>query len=68
VAGFDSNRIANETPELKNSYRGKPGNQSHFLSQAVAAKLEDGNLKAAIWLLVSDETYSMPHHPPRAWL
>ena len=31
-----------------------------LLSQAVASKLEDGNLRAAIWLLVSDDTPVMP--------
>ena len=60
VAGFDANLSVNETPELKGSCRGKPGNPSHFLSQAVAAKLEDGNLRAAIRLLVSDEAYAAP--------
>jgi len=35
-------------------------NSSQFLAQAVAGKLKDGNLKAAIRLLVSDENYAAP--------
>ena len=35
-------------------------NPLQFLFQAVAGKLEDGNLKAAIRILVSDETYAAP--------
>ena len=60
VAGFHSSPVAIETSDRKSSCRDKPRNPSQFLSQAVAAKLEDGNLKAAIRLLVSDEAYAAP--------
>ena len=60
VADFASNSYTNETPEKKGSFRSKPRNPTQLLSQAVAAKLEDGNLKAAIRILVSDEAYAAP--------
>ena len=60
VADFASNSCTNVTPEKKGSFRSKPRNPTQFLSQAVAAKLEDGNLKAAIRILVSDEAYAAP--------
>ena len=60
VADFASNSCTNETPEKKGSFRSKPRNPTQLLSQAVAAKLEDGNLKAAIRILASDEAYAAP--------
>ena len=61
VADFASNSCTNETPEKKGSFRSKPRNPTQLLSQAVAAKLEDGNLKAAIRILtMSDEAYAAP--------
>ena len=46
--------------QVPSPLRHQTGNPSQFLSHAVTAKLEDGNLKAAIRLLVSDEAYAAP--------
>lgn len=43
-------------PEVDNPPKRRTGSPASQLAQAVAAKLEDGNVKAAIRLLVSDDT------------
>jgi len=60
VAAFNPTSCTEETTEPTGSARRKPGFPSQFLAQAVAAKLEDGNLKAAVRLLVSDEAFVAP--------
>ena len=51
---------ATTKPEVTNPPKRKAGSPALQLAQAVAAKLEDGNLKAAIRLLVSDDTPATP--------
>ena len=49
-----------QKPETVNVTRKTADSPSQLLAQAVTAKLEDGNLKAAIRLLVSDSTPVLP--------
>lgn len=50
-----------QTPELTYNAKRKDRSTSELqLAQAVSTKLEDGNLKAAIRLLISDDTQSTP--------
>jgi len=67
VASTIKKRVADFTASESPAYADRPMSQtanskrdSSHLARAVAAKLEDGNLKAAVRLLVSDEAPVMP--------
>ena len=59
IAEFSSTAVHSKQ-EAVNQPKRKTSSSSSMLAQAVAAKLEEGNLKAAIRILVSDDTPSMP--------
>ena len=61
VAGSNNALGCIEAPQPNGPARRKHNrcNSSQFLAEAVTGKLEDGNLKAAIRLLVSDENYAV---------
>ena len=58
VASFSS--LAVPDPEVRNPVKRKTCSPALQLAQGVAAKLEDGNIKAAVRLLVSDDTPATP--------
>jgi len=75
------NRVASfsgSSPQMSDKQTGRSASDSALLSQAVAAKLEDGNVRAAIRILNSEESPEPPslaslsklqekHPPPLAW-
>jgi hypothetical protein len=56
----DFSQLDRGQPSASNRAKRKPGSADSVLAQAVSAKLEDGNLKAAIRLLVSDDVPAVP--------
>ena len=56
IASFS---LTQDSPDSRGQY-GRPKKLAPSLAKSVAAKLEDGNLKAAIRLLISEDTMSPP--------
>jgi hypothetical protein len=60
ISGFDSDTLVDPPVLYNGASRSKCSSPDSLVAQAVSAKLEDGNVRAAIRILTSEDTPALP--------